>query len=144
MVEFAPPDIDDRSQYVDASVADTIDGMMPQLIDVFVSDDRAVECVAKKPGPDAETIARQATGYLNHLFYVRNDGLNVLHDWLQDAALQKVGFVIIRQKGSHITLRRDAPKGRVTVPNHNPLKPGMLHRIIKDAALTVDEFIDLL
>jgi predicted RNA binding protein YcfA (HicA-like mRNA interferase family) len=58
--------------------------------------------------------------------------------------LQKVGFVIIRQKGSHITLRRDAPKGRVTVPNHNPLKPGMLHRIIKDAALTVDEFIDLL
>jgi hypothetical protein len=35
----------------------------------------------------------RATGYLNHLFYVRNDGLNILHDWFQDAALQKVGFV---------------------------------------------------
>ena len=91
--EFAPPDIDDRSAFVASDVADTVDGMMPQIIDVFVSDENAVECVAKKPGPDAEANAKQATGYLNHLFYVRNDGLNVLHDWLQDAALQKVGFV---------------------------------------------------
>lgn len=91
--EFAPPDIDDRSQFVSSDVADTVDGMLPQLLDVFVSDDKAVECQPKKPGPDAESSARQATGYLNHLFYVRNDGLNVLHDWLQDAALQKVGFV---------------------------------------------------
>ncbi len=91
--EFAPPEIDDRSAFVASDVADTVDGMMPQIIDVFVSDDKAVECVAKKPGPNAEANAKQATGYLNHLFYVRNDGLNVLHDWLQDAALQKVGFV---------------------------------------------------
>ncbi len=59
-------------------------------------------------------------------------------------ALQKAGFYIARQKGSHITLRRDDPKGRVTVPNHNPIKPGMLNRIIKDAGLTLQQFIDLL
>src|SRR5687768_67393 len=91
--DFAPPDIDDRSTYVSTDVADTVDGMLPQLLDVFVSDDKAVECEGKKPGPDSETSARQATGYLNHLFYVRNEGLNILHDWIQDAALQKVGFV---------------------------------------------------
>lgn len=91
--EFAPPEIDDRSAFVSSDVADTVDGMLPQLMDVFVSDDKAVECVAKKPGEQAEANAKQATGYLNHLFYVRNDGLNVLHDWIQDAALQKVGFV---------------------------------------------------
>jgi hypothetical protein len=91
--DFAPPDIDDRSTFVSSDVADTVDGMLPQLLDVFVSDDKAVECEAKKPGPESEQTAQQATGYLNHLFYVRNDGLNVLHDWLQDAALQKVGFV---------------------------------------------------
>lgn len=91
--DFAPPEIDDRSSFVSSDVADTVDGMLPQLIDVFVSDDKAVECVAKKPGEQAEQNAKQATGYLNHLFYVRNDGLNVLHDWIQDAALQKVGFV---------------------------------------------------
>jgi predicted RNA binding protein YcfA (HicA-like mRNA interferase family) len=59
-------------------------------------------------------------------------------------ALQRAGFYVARQKGSHITLRRDDPKGRVTIPNHNPLKPGMLYKIIKDAGLTVDEFIELL
>ena len=91
--EFAPPDIDDRSTFVSSDVADTVDGMLPQLLDVFVSDDKAVECKAKKPGEQAAAQAREATGYLNHLFYVRNDGLNILHDWFQDAALQKVGFV---------------------------------------------------
>jgi predicted RNA binding protein YcfA (HicA-like mRNA interferase family) len=59
-------------------------------------------------------------------------------------ALEKVGFYINRQKGSHITLRRDDPPGRVTVPNHKTMKPGTLHRVLKDAGLTVDEFVDLL
>jgi predicted RNA binding protein YcfA (HicA-like mRNA interferase family) len=60
------------------------------------------------------------------------------------AALQKAGFYVIRQRGSHITLRRDKPPARVTVPNHKELKTGMLRGIIRDAGLTVDEFIDLL
>ena len=91
--EFAPPDIEDRSTFVSSDVADVVDGMLPAIMEVFVSDENAVECRPKKPGPEAAAQARQATGYLNHLFYVRNDGLNILHDWLHDAATQKVGFV---------------------------------------------------
>ena len=60
-------------------------------------------------------------------------------------ALQRGGFVIDRQKGSHITLIRDDPFARTTVPNHNKsLKPGTLRAIIRDAGLSVDEFIELL
>jgi predicted RNA binding protein YcfA (HicA-like mRNA interferase family) len=59
-------------------------------------------------------------------------------------ALEKVGFSIKRQRGSHITMRREKPPGRVTIPNHKELKPGMLRRIIRDADLTVQEFVDLL
>ncbi len=59
-------------------------------------------------------------------------------------ALKQVGFYVLRQKGSHITLRRTDPPGRVTVPNHKELKPGMLKRILKDAGLTVAEFVELL
>lgn len=59
-------------------------------------------------------------------------------------ALQRVGFVIDRQAGSHITLVRDDPRGRVTVPNHKELKVGMLRGIIRDANLTVEEFLELL
>lgn len=59
-------------------------------------------------------------------------------------ALQRIGFVIKRQQGSHITLKRSDPPGRVTVPNHKELKPGMLRRIIREAGLTISEFTDLL
>lgn len=33
-------------------------------------------------------------------------------------ALEKVGFEIIRQRGSHIILAREEPKNTVIVPNH--------------------------
>ncbi len=59
-------------------------------------------------------------------------------------ALQKIGFVIDRQTGSHITLVCEKPPNRVTVPNHKTLKPGTLRAIIRQAGLTVDEFIRLL
>jgi predicted RNA binding protein YcfA (HicA-like mRNA interferase family) len=58
--------------------------------------------------------------------------------------LQRVGFVVDRQVGSHITLIRENPPGRVTVPNHRELKVGMLRKIIRDANLTVEEFLELL
>lgn len=60
------------------------------------------------------------------------------------AALEKVGFYVARQRGSHITLRRDTPPARVVVPNHKELKKGMLRGIIQQAGMTVDEFLELL
>ena len=60
-------------------------------------------------------------------------------------ALQKAGFVIKRQSGDHVILKRPDPPARVSVPNHRKdLRPGTLHQIIKDAGLTVDEFAALL
>ena len=59
-------------------------------------------------------------------------------------ALEKIGFYITRQKGSHIMMRRDVPPARTIIPNHKTLKKGTLKQIIDDAGLTVDEFLDLL
>jgi predicted RNA binding protein YcfA (HicA-like mRNA interferase family) len=58
--------------------------------------------------------------------------------------LQRIGFSVDRQAGSHITLIRGNPFARVTVPNHAAIKPGMLKRILNDAGLTVERFIELL
>ena len=54
--------------------------------------------------------------------------------------LCKCGFVIVRQKGSHIRLEKNTPEGtiKITVPNHKKLKKGTLHRIIKDAGVSED------
>lgn len=59
-------------------------------------------------------------------------------------ALAKAGFVVYRQRGSHITLVRADPKAQTIVPNHKELDRGTLRAIIRQAGLSVDEFVALL
>jgi predicted RNA binding protein YcfA (HicA-like mRNA interferase family) len=59
-------------------------------------------------------------------------------------ALERAGFSVIRQRGSHIVMRRDDPFAQVVVPDHREIHTGTLRDIIRDAGLTIDEFIDLL
>jgi len=49
--------------------------------------------------------------------------------------LQTLGYRVIRQKGSHIRLRRPGPHQHlITVPNHDHLKAGTLHGIVSEVA----------
>lgn len=59
-------------------------------------------------------------------------------------ALKKAGFRRVRQKGSHVVVRRDDPFSQLTVPNHKVLDRGTLRSIIRQANLSVGEFIALL
>jgi len=60
-------------------------------------------------------------------------------------ALEKNGYVYDRQRGSHIILRhKDPPHRRLTVPDHKEIAKGTLRAIIRQAGLTVDQFIALL
>jgi len=43
-----------------------------------------------------------------------------------------------------MVMRREDPFAQVVVPDHRELHTGTLHDIIRDAGLTVEEFIDLL
>ncbi len=57
-------------------------------------------------------------------------------------ALERLGFSVVRQRGSHIALRKDS-LGCV-VPNHRELKAGTLNGILKQAGISPDEFIKAL
>jgi len=57
-------------------------------------------------------------------------------------ALQKLGFVIVRQKGSHIVMRR-GDSGCV-VPNHREIRVGTLSGILKQAGVSIEEFLQSL
>jgi predicted RNA binding protein YcfA (HicA-like mRNA interferase family) len=60
-------------------------------------------------------------------------------------ALQKVGYEIDHQTGSHIILRHiNSPHRRLSVPNHKTLAKGTLRALIRQAGLTVEEFNELL
>jgi len=58
--------------------------------------------------------------------------------------LRGAGFVVRRQEGSHMILRRAHPFGQVVVPDHKELDRGTLRAIIRQAGLTVEEFVRLL
>jgi predicted RNA binding protein YcfA (HicA-like mRNA interferase family) len=61
-------------------------------------------------------------------------------------ALQRAGFVVIRQRGSHLRLQKRTRERviKITVPAHTPIKKTTLARVIKDANLSLEEFKELL
>ena len=59
--------------------------------------------------------------------------------------LNKIGFEVVRQRGSHVILKH--PDGRVTVvPVHSgeDIGRGLLSKIIKDTRMTREQFLKLL
>ena len=59
-------------------------------------------------------------------------------------ALEKAGFFVRRQEGSHIILRRNEPFAQLVVPDHKELDRGTLRAIIRQSGLTVESFVSLL
>ena len=57
--------------------------------------------------------------------------------------LEKLGFHQVRQRGSHVVLKKETPQGAVgcVVPLHSELAEGTLRGILKQAHVTVEEFI---
>jgi len=59
--------------------------------------------------------------------------------------LKKVGFIVERQRGSHVFLKHD--DGRATVvPIHSgeTIGPGLLSKILRDVEMTKDELLKIL
>ncbi|HLZ11830.1 MAG TPA: type II toxin-antitoxin system HicA family toxin [Candidatus Acidoferrum sp.] len=61
-------------------------------------------------------------------------------------ALKRAGFVELRQKGSHVSLEKRTAEAvlKTVVPMHPALAKGTLSDILKQAGLTLEEFLDLL
>lgn len=62
------------------------------------------------------------------------------------AALKRDGWVIVRQRGSHIRLHKHvrAELLKLTVPAHRPIKRSTLSHILKQARISVEDFLELL
>jgi len=61
-------------------------------------------------------------------------------------ALQILGFVVVRQKGSHIVMKKESATKSTgcVVPLHKELAVGTLRSIIRQADLTIEEFVNAL
>ncbi len=60
-------------------------------------------------------------------------------------ALQRDGWVVVRQKGSHIRIQKHILNEvhKVTIPAHRPIKRSTLSYILKQVCLSVDRFLEL-
>lgn len=56
----------------------------------------------------------------------------------------KAGWVIARQKGSHVVLIKRGRRANLSVPLHKELDPGTLRGLIRDAGMSMDAFLKLL
>jgi len=59
-------------------------------------------------------------------------------------ALQKIGFTVRRQQGSHMILRRDDPHAQTVVPDHRQIDRGTLRAILRQVDISVERLIELL
>ena len=57
--------------------------------------------------------------------------------------LQKLGYRFVRQRGSHIRLECSERKS-VTVPNYKTIDRSLLRKILRDAELSSEEFMNLM
>lgn len=61
-------------------------------------------------------------------------------------ALQRDGWVVLRQRGSHIRLQKHKGERtlKITVPAHNPVKRSTLGLLLKQGEIETDRFLKLL
>jgi predicted RNA binding protein YcfA (HicA-like mRNA interferase family) len=60
------------------------------------------------------------------------------------AAFERIGFAVVRQRGSHIVMTKPGHPATLSVPEHRVVKPGTLRALIRQSGLTVEQFVDLL
>ena len=59
---------------------------------------------------------------------------------------ERLGYIIVRQRGSHVRLRHTTDPSRkpLTIPDHRTLKPGLLRHLMREAEVDTEEFRRLL
>jgi predicted RNA binding protein YcfA (HicA-like mRNA interferase family) len=56
-------------------------------------------------------------------------------------AFEALGWMVSRQRGSHIVMTKPGEIASLSVPNHREVARGTLRSLIRDANLTVDQFV---
>ena len=59
-------------------------------------------------------------------------------------AFQRTGWKIVGQVGSHVVMTKAGIRANLSIPQHKELSVGTLRALIRNADMTVDEFLELL
>jgi predicted RNA binding protein YcfA (HicA-like mRNA interferase family) len=56
-------------------------------------------------------------------------------------AFEKLGWQVARQRGSHVVMVKEGEIATLSVPDHKEIGKGTLRSLIRNAGITVDEFV---
>jgi len=57
------------------------------------------------------------------------------------SAFKTLGWSIARQRGSHIIMVKEGEVASLSIPDHDEVAKGTLRSLIRQAGITVDEFV---
>jgi hypothetical protein len=84
-------EVEGRSQVISTDVFDTVEGMLPSLIEIFTASNQIAEC--EPQGMEDIPEAKQQTVVANHVLFKQNNASLIFYTWFKDALLQKNGVV---------------------------------------------------
>jgi hypothetical protein len=127
-----------RSQHISRDVFDAVESTKALLLDTFTADRRVVE-FTPETNEDIEA-ARQATEFVNYLFYRQNNGFKILQDTLHDGLVSKLGVVkrwwdtrytYVQEEFADLdeaqfVMMAQDPEVEITVLNQTPVQPEMV------------------
>lgn len=59
-------------------------------------------------------------------------------------AFRRAGWRVVRWRGSHMILTKEGEEATLSVPDHKEVGRGLLRALLRDAHLTVEEFVQCL
>lgn len=80
-----------RSRVVSTDVADAVESLLPDIIDIFLAGEDGLTFGAS--GPEDEDAAAQETDYVRHVIFQQNRGFTTLYTMFKDAFLSRLGVV---------------------------------------------------
>ena len=86
-------EVEGQSQVVTSDVADTIESDMPGLVRVFLGSKNVMSFEPANGSKEAELEAEEKTKYINWLVRNQPTSFKVIHDWIKDSLIQKLGVV---------------------------------------------------
>ena len=94
-------EIEGRSQVISTEFADTVEQIMPSLMRLFTGSDKIVR-FAPRSAEDVE-LAEQATDYVNFILENDCDKYRLIHDFVKDSLMFKIGVVKVHwDESQHI------------------------------------------
>lgn len=109
-----------RSNVTSRDLADAVDGILPDLMEIFGASDNYGSYDPQNQEDEAG--AAQAADWLNYVVNRQNDGYVILHDWIKTALMQRNGYVKCWVE----------PKGREVVGSYKSLSPDALPYMAQD------------